>query len=68
MKKVENQPHRKLKGIRATTGTKQIDLCNIMNMSPTTFSHKENGKAEFTITEVKTIIDFFQLPFESIFF
>ena len=45
------------------------DMCEMLNISRSAFYRKCNGKSEFTISEIKKIIDFLHLdsPMEIFF-
>jgi predicted transcriptional regulator len=37
------------------------DMCNMLNISRSAFYRKCNGKSEFTVSEIKKIVDFLKL-------
>jgi predicted transcriptional regulator len=37
------------------------DMCNMLNISRSAFYRKCNGKSEFTMSEIKKIVDFLKL-------
>lgn len=47
---------------------KQEDVANLLGVRPATFNLKLNGKADFWKAEIDKIMDFFNLPYEYIFF
>lgn len=57
-----------LKMLRAKFGFRQKDLSELLHLSTVQYAKKENSKATFSLTEAKTIADFFKLPIEDIFF
>lgn len=59
---------KKLKAYRKLNNVNQSDIANLLNITLTSYSHKENGKTKFTLEEAKTISDFFGLSIEEIFF
>ena len=60
--------HNKLKGLRISKDVSIEKLSEIIEVHPMTYRYKENGKYPFTITEINKIIEYFELPYEQIFF
>lgn len=58
---------RKLKILRAMKEVKQEDVAEMLGITLTTYSKKENGKSDFTITEAKKLASFFSCTIEEIF-
>lgn len=67
-KEVGSLKHLKLKALMIENGLTQADMSKILGINASTFSKKINGKKDFTITEIETIKDYFNLPYEEIFF
>lgn len=42
-------------------GKSITDMCNMLNISRSAFYRKCNGKSEFTMSEIKKIVDFLKL-------
>ena len=42
-------------------GISIVDMCNFLNISRSAFYRKCNGKSEFTLCEIKKIVDFLNL-------
>ena len=42
-------------------GKSILDMCNMLNISRSAFYRKCNGKSEFTMSEIKKIVDFLKL-------
>lgn len=59
--------HYKLKGLRIAHDYKQKDMAKILGITPTTYSLKENGKREFTLSEAIKISQLFNMSIEEIF-
>lgn len=56
-----------LKSLRAKNGMKQQDLAELIGISVTTYSNKENGMRKFTIEEALKIADIFKCDIREIF-
>ncbi|RKD22420.1 DNA-binding transcriptional regulator, XRE-family HTH domain [Caminicella sporogenes DSM 14501] len=56
-----------LKTLRLAGKISIKDMAKLLNISPITYSRKENGKYPFTQYEINKIIDFFEKPYEKIF-
>lgn len=50
-----------LKSIRIKNGISQDEIAQILNISKTTYCHKETGKTEFNLKELKKMKEFFKL-------
>ena len=50
-------------------GKSIVDMCNMLNISRSAFYRKCNGKSEFTLAEIKMIVNFLKLesPIEIFF-
>lgn len=48
----EKQPFNRLKGLRAELGMTQKQMAELLEMNVDTYRKKENGKREFTLSEV----------------
>ena len=59
---------RKLKVLRAMKEVKQEEVAEMLGITVTTYSKKENGKSDFTISEAKKLATFFDCTIEEIFF
>lgn len=59
---------RKLKVLRAMKEVKQEEVAEMLGITLTTYSKKENGKSDFTISEAKKLATFFDCTIEEIFF
>lgn len=57
----------KLKGKRVEKGLTQTDIAKLLNMATSTYNFKENGKAEFSMTECIAIMKILDCKFEDIF-
>lgn len=60
--------HKNLKALRAKNGFNQKDVAQLLGISLQNYNAKENGKGEFSISEIEKIISLFSLPYEDIFF
>ena len=65
---MRKKPNYKLKALRVEYGYKQIDLAQKIGMPVSTYIRKENGYAEFTVSEVQKICSIFNKTAEEIFF
>ena len=59
---------KKLKILRAMKEVKQEEVAEMLGITLATYSKKENGKSDFTITEAKKLASFFDCTIEEIFF
>lgn len=57
-----------LKMLRAKHSIKQKMLSDLLGITLTSYSSKENGRRPFSLDEAKKISDLFQLSIENIFF
>ncbi len=57
-----------LKSLRARYGEKQEDLAKYLDITTTTFCHKEKGKKDFTLTEARKLAERYNMSIEEIFF
>lgn len=68
------KPHRKLKALRASKGYHQIHVAEYLGISKGHYCNKENGKAEFSISEIEKLRELFadsngiKEKYENIFF
>lgn len=60
--------HNNLKVLRVKFNLNQTDMAKLLGINISTYCFKENGTSEFTITEVEKIRNYFNLPYEEIFF
>jgi DNA-binding XRE family transcriptional regulator len=58
----------KLKAYRSLKGKKQEDIAKLIGVGLNTYNFKENGKNSFTLSEAKTIADFFNTTIDDLFF
>lgn len=58
----------RLQELRAINNLQQSDLAALIGVTSATYSRKENGTIRFSLTEAKTIADFFDSAIEDIFF
>ena len=56
-----------LKGLRAERGMSQADVAKIVGISEGSYLHKENGKRDFTSTEMRIIKRFFKVSLDALF-
>ena len=52
-----------LKAEISRTGKTNKEFAELVEMNPVTFSKKLNGRVDFTLSEVKKIVEFFNLEF-----
>lgn len=57
----------KLKARRVELGYTQLDVANKLDVSLSTYCHKEKGKTDFTINEIIKLLVFLNCKFEDIF-
>ena len=61
--------HYKLKGLRAERELTQRDIADVLGLkSLSNYHSKENGKRDFSMKEINKLIEFFNKPYEEIFF
>lgn len=65
---MENKAMTTLKKLRIEHGLKQKDMAKLIGISVSTYNYKENGISDFTLTEIKKIIELFNESFDNIFF
>ena len=53
--------------LRKETGTSQLVLAKLLNITEKTYNQKENGKSEFTINEMYAISKYFNMKVSEIF-
>lgn len=58
----------KLKGKRVEKGFNQTQLANKLGINLSTYCQKENGKVDFTLTEIQDLMYYLDCDFEDIFF
>lgn len=63
-----SKEHIRLKALRTKNRFTQQDMAQMLNISYSTYSMKENGNRDFTISEIEKIRDLFGLSYEQIFF
>lgn len=57
----------KLKVLRAQHNLRQIDVAKKLGVSISTYSQKEQGIREFTVSEINKILELFNVSYEEIF-
>ena len=57
----------KLKAKRVELGYSQLDVAKKLDVSLSTYCHKEKGKTSFTIDEITKLLLFLNCKFEDIF-
>lgn len=57
----------KLKAKRAEHGYTQAKVAELLNISTSSYIHKENGDTQFSLDEVKRLLKIFNCQFEDIF-
>lgn len=57
----------KLKGKRVEKGLTQDAMSKLLNIEKATYGRKERGDAQFTLYEVKKILEILECNFEDIF-
>lgn len=58
---------RKLKSLRAEHGLTQVQIAKKLGMSEQTYVSRENGKTEFTVSEINKIVKMFDVTYKEIF-
>lgn len=56
-----------LRELRNKYGLKQKDMAKLIGISVSSYNYKENGLSDFTLSEIKKIIEIFNESFENIF-
>jgi len=67
-RKVMRMKHMKLKALRVEHGYNQKDIAKILEIGESTYNLKENGRLDFTQTEIEKLMQFFQKAYNEIFF
>lgn len=57
----------KLLIMRKKAGLSQLEMANMIGVSPNTYNHKENGLKQFKANEMFKIADYFNLKLDDIF-
>lgn len=57
----------KIKGLMAERNETMLDLANLLNLHKNTVSKKINRKREFTVSELKTIADYYNVNVQIFF-
>lgn len=57
----------KLLIMRRRAGLSQVQMADLIGVSPNTYNHKENGIKQFKANEMFKIADYFHLKIEDIF-
>lgn len=55
-----------LKGVRVGFGYNQLDMANMIGISRKMYNYKENGKRDFTLSEIKKIAKHLNLTKEAV--
>lgn len=58
----------KLRAKRVEKGMNQTELANKLNMCLSTYSMKETGKIDFTLSEIQDLMYYLDCEFDDIFF
>ncbi len=58
----------KLRGKRVEKGYSQADLAKLLKISTNAYNLKENGKTEFTLTEIQDLLYYLDCDFDDIFY
>lgn len=58
---------RYIKALRAYHGLSQTELAEVLNSTFQTYNKKENGKTNFSLEELKSLANFFDIPLENFF-
>ena len=53
---------------RIKKGLKQLELCEMLNISHSTLSKIENGDKQISLATAKKISDFFNIPIDKLFY
>lgn len=59
---------KKLKVLRLLNDINQDEMAELLNITLSTYSKKETGKASFTLEEAKKIADYFKTTIDELFF
>lgn len=60
--------NKKLKVYRTMNGVNQGELAKLLEITLSTYSKKETGKAVFTLVEAKKLSEYFNTNIEELFF
>lgn len=58
----------KLRGKRVEKGYSQADLAKLLEISTNAYNLKENGKNEFTLSEIQDLLYYLDCDFDDIFY
>ena len=58
----------KLRGKRVEKGYSQADLAKLLGISTNAYNLKENGKGEFTLSEIQDLLYYLDCDFDDIFY
>lgn len=58
----------KLRGKRVEKGYSQADLAELLGISTNAYNLKENGKYEFTLSEIQDLLYYLDCDFDDIFY
>jgi putative transcriptional regulator len=61
------KPNLTLKAFRVVRGLTQVDLGKVIKKAASTYSNKENGKSDFTSSEINLILKEFNAKYEDLF-
>jgi len=56
-----------IRSLRSYKRLTQSEMAKILNLSAASYNKKENGKAAFTLEEIKILSEYFKVPIESFF-
>ena len=56
----------KIKEYRILKGYTQSEIANILNIKQSSYSNKELGRRDFTIEEIKLLIELFEVTYEDL--
>lgn len=65
---MDKKPNFQLKILRAKNNLSQENVANVLNITKSTYNRKENGIADFTLSEIKTLSELFNTSPTDIFF
>ena len=58
----------KLRGKRVEKQLSQTDVAKMLGINLSTYNQKENGKSEFTLTEIQDLLYYLDCDFDDIFY
>lgn len=58
----------KLRGKRVEKQLSQTDVARMLGINLSTYNQKENGKSEFTLTEIQDLLYYLDCDFDDIFY